>query len=420
MLPIPSWANEPIEKLTEALAKRAVLVRRLQLSKTANDPASFFQGLGQRVLSDPSMRHALMGAGAGALLGGASSFGRGRKSRQPLRSALTGALAGGALAGGASLIGRTLPETQLAKDLLPFRSKGPAIPKIPSSLAEDTSLPSKLQELQTPSAIARGYDSLKGFIADHPLLSGLVGADVATQAAKPLFRVRPSDSTDPKRLMEAVRALGNKGSKTKPANPAASLLDISESAKKQLGAIASDRDAALKFLRELREGKQPSGTLPPSKLPPASSKPGKLPDPIGIPTQQAAEVSPQTLKRLIGEENLPGYRGYSIRGLLDRIQRVRNYLTNSRTPATSLTAVESPLPAFSVSPTRAGRFKNWLFRERGRPAAPLKSRMMGGGLKRLLAYGGLYGAQHLLDAYKQETSRQEQLKKLLEEAGLAK
>lgn len=88
------------------LAKEAVFGRRMRRVKEAAGPLDAIKGYGQQALNwvtDPAHRNwrvPLVAAGAGGLLGAASSLGRDPEERQPFQSALTGAVAGGALGAG--------------------------------------------------------------------------------------------------------------------------------------------------------------------------------------------------------------------------------------------------------------------------------------------------------------------------------
>jgi hypothetical protein len=100
-----------LEEAAEALAGRAAALRAGAEKRAAG--GDFLASLGDRVRDNPALLHALVGGGAGAVVGGsAAALGnRGRpedERHSVLGSALTGGLAGAALGGGASAAHRLL------------------------------------------------------------------------------------------------------------------------------------------------------------------------------------------------------------------------------------------------------------------------------------------------------------------------
>lgn len=109
---VQSSTNLTLEKAAEVLA--AELLAGAEL-RAFNKQANTLGDIGGTVSKawgglQPWQQGLLLGSGGGALVGGLSSLGRRREERQPVQSALTGAVAGGLLGGGLGAAGQYGPD----------------------------------------------------------------------------------------------------------------------------------------------------------------------------------------------------------------------------------------------------------------------------------------------------------------------
>jgi hypothetical protein len=175
-----SWIHGSVEEAADMLSKRAVTTRQLAgLHKEAISLSS----IGQTISSNPALQKALLGAGAGAAVGGLTSLAKPKKKRKSIRSMLTGALAGGGLGVGAHYLSKALPKSPETVET--FTHGGRNYELDPKALASNPAALKELNELMSKGTGEGFVGAIESSIGDykskHPVLATILGADIATQ-----------------------------------------------------------------------------------------------------------------------------------------------------------------------------------------------------------------------------------------------
>lgn len=124
-MPTRDPATVPLETAVEALAARAVELRQgaPAMDKQALEKTVLLEGLGRWYQGlSPAQQKLLIGGGAGAGLGLASSLLQNREDRHPVSSTITGGLAGGALGLGLGMAQQAGPNAPAPGKVSPAES----------------------------------------------------------------------------------------------------------------------------------------------------------------------------------------------------------------------------------------------------------------------------------------------------------
>lgn len=182
MEPLNNLLGSTVKEAAEKLALRRMAGIELRRLKEAGKTKS--AGILDTIKENPILASTLIGGAGGAAFGGLSSLGRRKEERQTGHNMLTGALAGGALGLGGSLAATKLPEAMFGPDKsfnmpIKFPLNGKEVELDASQLADSTLRRNPIQ---------RGIDSigsgLKGYMRNHPLLTALMGVDMASSTAR--------------------------------------------------------------------------------------------------------------------------------------------------------------------------------------------------------------------------------------------
>jgi hypothetical protein len=185
MLPHPSWADLTYEEAVEQLAEKAATNSFLKIEKRADPGQGVLGQLGSAWQNmDPAARNAIMGAGAGGLLG--AGKGLFSEDGSVLGDALTGGLVGAGIGGGGTLAAQGLQQ-----------GFGPAeATKMPVTVGDKTYMLTPEQAAKAskglqPSGVESAAGGVADWMKDNPVTSGLgglaaaetVGSNIAREAS---------------------------------------------------------------------------------------------------------------------------------------------------------------------------------------------------------------------------------------------
>lgn len=171
MLPLPSWVDSTYEDAVDQLAKKAAVNAVLGIEKRADNGQGVLSSLGSYWQNlDPAARNAIMGAGAGGLLGaGRSAI---DKDERPnwMSNMLTGGAIGAGIGGGGTLAMQGLQKgfgpTEAGK--LPVNVGGKTVMLTPEQAK-------KIEQGLQPSAVETAAKGLGSTVSENPIMSGLAG-----------------------------------------------------------------------------------------------------------------------------------------------------------------------------------------------------------------------------------------------------
>lgn len=184
-----SWANGTLDQAIDMLAKRAAVARVLR-TKQADMGETFNNGLSalqRQVELNPALAATLGGAALGAGAGGLSSLAADPERRHTGRSMLTGAIAGAGVGGGGYMASRMIPQIEAgmkSKNDTSFAAGGGTRSINPEAIQKNPQVIAEIEKLRTkslPTQAAQGsWDFAKNYASNHPILSMIMGADVAS------------------------------------------------------------------------------------------------------------------------------------------------------------------------------------------------------------------------------------------------
>lgn len=254
-------AEMPDSDVALALAKQAVYTRHIRTMQKQAMP-EFLQTAMDTAKANPTLLAGLAGAGLGAGVGGLASTGTPERKRHFWRNMLTGALAGGAAAGGgAYALGQLGGGAKPPQETFVHGGKKRAL--IPSKTTPEVLQEVSRLQTSTPTekALYGAGNVLMKYPENHPLLAGILGADLAGGVAKGYERLwhrnLPHVTLDPDSIFDAamrgkfdVLATGGKGGKDKELGGAVKqLVESLKGGEKQI-----DRDALRTALVAARSG----------------------------------------------------------------------------------------------------------------------------------------------------------------------
>ncbi len=171
-----------VKEAAEKLAIRRIAGLEIRRLKEAGKTKS--AGILDTIKENPILASTLIGGAGGAAFGGLSSLGRRKEERQTGHNILTGALAGGALGLGGSMAATKLPEALFGPDKkfnmpIKFPLHGKQVELDAAQLADESLRRNPVQ--RAADTVGSG---IKGYMSNHPILTGLMGIDMLSSTAR--------------------------------------------------------------------------------------------------------------------------------------------------------------------------------------------------------------------------------------------